>query len=631
MRKVLKIFVFVLFVPLLVGCIYFCVKYYSQDFSSYEQKIEQLEEENQLQKDEYDKLEEENQLQKDEYDKLEEENSAYKEDIAEYLAKIEEDKNTINSLNEQILQYKEQNTTNKETISALESSKQQLETQVQNLTESNNSNLAIIAENETTISNLQAQVEQLQSTTGDNTEQIEQLNNTITSLQNLNTQLQQANENNLSTISSLNSQIASLNNQINSLTEISQDSVNIINSLNSQIDELEQTIAYYEDFVSQFEAGDKVIATFEFNGSVYDVQILDKNSTITIEDPSSTDYLQFNYWTVDGEQIDLSSYTITQSTTFVANVTRKYDVKFMIGDQVHNSQIVAENGFATLPENPAKEGYEFDGWSINGIDIVSNITTTQVNSNVTYKAVFTQIHTVTFMSDGQVKSTQSVRNGEYATNVDIESTTYKVFNGWKIDSDIINISEYPIHSSVVFIADYTIKYDVKFMVDDQVYDSQIVAENSFANLPEDPSKGAYYTFKGWSINGISIVNVEDVNVNSNVRYVALFEFSFEGNYTLTFYYIWMGANTEHSYDFTMTNTGSSYRTDPISVSQDVSFIYSRILFDYSHINNNRLIITLEGRAFYNDIVVECVFDEITCTWQCNVDSSHYNNFSIERL
>ena len=47
--------------------------------------------------------------------------------------KIEEDKNTINSLNEQILQYQEQNTTNQETISALEASKQQLETQVENL------------------------------------------------------------------------------------------------------------------------------------------------------------------------------------------------------------------------------------------------------------------------------------------------------------------------------------------------------------------------------------------------------------------------------------------------------------------------------------------------------------------
>ena len=494
MKKTIGYIVIVLLFAMGIAGIYYCVQYYTRDLSYYEQKVEQLEKEN----------------------------FTNKSEIAKYLAQIKEDKNTINSLNEQILQYQEQNTTNQETISALESSKQQLETQVENLTESNNSNLAIIAENEITISNLQAQVEQLQSTVGDNTEQIEQLNNTITSLQNINSQLQQSNEDNLTTISSLNSQIESLNEQISDLIEQSQNNSSIVNSLNAQIAQLQQTIEYYEEFVSQFESGDKVIATFEFDGSVYSVQIVDKNSTLTIEDPTSTDYVQFNYWTVDGEQVDLSSYTITQSTTFVANVTHKYDVKFMVGDQVHNSQIVVENGFATLPENPTKEGYEFDGWSTNGIDIVSNITTTQVNSNVTYKAVFTQLHTVTFMSDGEIKSTQSVRNGECATNVDIESTTYKVFNGWKIDSDIINISEYPIYSSVVFIADYTNKYDVKFMVDGQVYYSQIVAENDFATLPENPTKEGY-EFVGWSINGTDIVsNITTSQVISNITYKAIF-------------------------------------------------------------------------------------------------------------
>ena len=493
MNKVIKFTVFILFLPLLVAFIYYCVQYYTRDLSYYEQKVEQLEEEN----------------------------FTNKSEIAKYLAQIEEDKKTINSLNEQILQYQEQNTTNQETISALEASKQQLETQVENLTESNNSNLAIIAENETTISNLQAQVEQLQSTVGDNTEQIEQLNNTISSLQNINSQLQQSNEDNLTTISSLNSQIESLNEQISDLIEQSQNNSSIVNSLNAQIAQLQQTIEYYEEFVSQFEAGDKVIATFEFDGSVYSVQIVDKNSTLTIEDPTSTDYVQFNYWTVDGEQVDLSSYTITQSTTFVANVTHKYDVKFMVDDQVHNSQIVVENGFATLPENPTKEGYEFDGWSINGIDIVSNITTTQVNSNVTYKAVFTQLHTVTFMSDGEIKSTQSVRNGECATNVDIESTTYKVFNGWKIDSDIINISEYPIYSSVVFIADYTNKYDVKFMVDGQVYDSQIVEENGYATLPETPTKEGYI-FEGWFLGGLVEIIIPEWKITSNITLTAKF-------------------------------------------------------------------------------------------------------------
>lgn len=493
MKKIIGYIVILLLFAGTIAGIYYCVQYYTRDLSYYEQKLEQLEEEN----------------------------SAYKEDIAEYLAKIEEDKNTINSLNEQILQYQEQNTTNQETISALESSKQQLETQVENLTESNNSNLAIIAENETTISNLQAQVEQLQSTVGDNTEQIEQLNNTILSLQNINSQLQQSNEDNLTTISSLNSQIESLNEQISDLIEQSQNNSSIVNSLNAQIAQLQQTIEYYEEFLKQFETGDKVIVTFEFNGSVYDVQILDKNSKVTVDDPTSTDYVQFNYWTVDGEQVDLSTYTITQSTTFVANVTHKYDVKFMVDDQVHDSQIVTENAFATLPENPTKEGYEFDGWSINGIDIVSNITTTQVNSNVIYKAVFTQLHTVTFMSDGEIKSTQSVRNGECATNVDIESTTYKVFNGWKIDNDIINISEYPIYSSVVFIADYINKYDVKFMVDGQVYDSQIVEENGYATLPETPTKEGYI-FEGWFLAGFVEIDIPEWEITQNITLTAKF-------------------------------------------------------------------------------------------------------------
>lgn len=493
MKKIIGYIVILLLFAGTIAGIYYCVQYYTRDLSYYEQKLEQLEEEN----------------------------SAYKDDIAKYLAKIEEDKNTINSLNEQILQYQEQNTTNQETISALEASKQQLETQVENLTESNNSNLAIIAENETTISNLQAQVEQLQSTVGDNAEQIEQLNNTISSLQNINSQLQQSNEDNLTTISSLNSQIESLNEQISDLIEQSQNNSSIVNSLNAQIAQLQQTIEYYEEFLKQFETGDKVIVTFEFNGSVYDVQILDKNSKVTVDDPTSTDYVQFNYWTVDGEQVDLSTYTITQSTTFVANVTHKYDVKFMVDDQVHDSQIVTENAFATLPENPTKEGYEFDGWSINGIDIVSNITTTQVNSNVTYKAVFTQLHTVTFMSDGEIKSTQSVRNGECATNVDIESTTYKVFNGWKIDSDIINISEYPIYSSVVFIADYTYKYDVKFMVDGQVYDSQIVEENGYATLPETPTKEGYI-FEGWFLAGFVEIDIPEWEITQNITLTAKF-------------------------------------------------------------------------------------------------------------
>ena len=422
----------------------------------------------------------------------------------------------------QIKDYETLTENNKNTISILEQNKTELQSQVDNLTTIKNSNEETISNLQVEVISLENQVKILTTSDSSKTEEIAELNKQITSLNNLISQLQNTNTLNVNTIASLNSQIESLNSQISNMILQNQTASSQITALNNEISKLQESINYYEQYIASLENGEQVVATFEFDGSVYNIQILNKNSIVTVTTPTSTDYVIFNYWTVNGEQVDLSTYQITTNTKFVANVTYKYDVKFKVDNTDYDSQIVVKNGYATLPEEPTKAGYEFDGWSINGIDIVENISTTAVTQNVTYKAVFTQLHTVTFMSDGEIKSTQSVRNGEYASNVDIESTTYKVFNGWKIDSDIINISQYPIYSSVVFIADYTNKYDVKFMVDGQVYDSQIVAENAFATLPENPSKEGY-EFVGWSINGTDIIlNITTSQVNSNIAYKAIF-------------------------------------------------------------------------------------------------------------
>ncbi len=291
------------------------------------------------------------------------------------------------------------------------------------------------------------------------TEEIAELNKQITSLNNLISQLQNTNTLNVNTIASLNSQIESLNSQISNMILQNQTASSQITALNNEISKLQESINYYEQYIASLENGEQVVATFEFDGSVYNIQILNKNSIVTVTTPTSTDYVIFNYWTVNGEQVDLSTYQITTNTKFVANVTYKYDVKFKVDNTDYDSQIVVKNGYATLPEEPTKAGYEFDGWSINGIDIVENISTTAVTQNVTYKAVFTQLHTVTFMSDGEIKSTQSVRNGEYANYSEIPVKTNYKFEGWSINGvDIIELSSYPIYSSVVFDAIFSPTY-----------------------------------------------------------------------------------------------------------------------------------------------------------------------------
>ena len=505
----------------------------------------------------------------------------------------------------QIKDYETLTENNKNTISTLEQNKTELQSQVENLTTIKNSNEETISDLQDEVRSLENQVKILTSSDSGKTEEIAELNKQITSLNNLISQLQNTNTLNVNTIASLNSQIESLNSQISNMTLQNQTASSQITALNNKISELQESINYYEQYIASLENGEQVVATFEFDGSVYNIQIVNKNSIVTVTTPTSTDYVIFNYWTVNGEQVDLSSYQITTNTKFVADVTYKYDVKFKVDNADYDSQIVVENGFATLPEEPTKTGYEFDGWSLNGVDVVENISSTAVTQNVTYQAVFTKLHTVTFMYEEELKSTQQVRNGECATDIDVEDTTYKVFNGWTYESAFIDLDTYKIYVDITFIADITYKYDVKFIVDNEEYNSQIVVENGFATLPEEPTKNGY-KFSGWSINGVDIVeNISSTAVTQNVTYQAIFA----KLYNVTFY----GEGRNYFTDKVAENeyfTGSIPRLYDTSKSEFLGWSLERFsrgfgplesLDNIEYVNVNEVQIT-EDTVFYGIVI-----------------------------
>ena len=428
----------------------------------------------------------------------------------------------VNTLNDEITMLTKTKKDYETQISNIESQVQILQTQVDNLTTIKSSNETTIASLNNQITSLQNQVTNLTNSGEDKSEQITTLNNQIKTLQNTVSQLQTTNDMNVATISSLNTQIANLNTQISDMALQSQNSQSQINALNNKISELQASVSYYESYIAQLENGEQVVATFEFDGSVYNIQIVNKGSKLSVTTPTSTTYKIFNGWTVNGSVIDLSTFTITTNTKIVADVTYKYDVKFKVDDNIIDSQIITKNNCATLPTNPTKDGYEFDGWSLNGVDVISDITTNQVTQNVTYTAVFTKLHTVTFIYEDTTKETQSVRNGNYATAITIEDTAYKVFNGWTVNGSKIDLSTYKIVTNTTFVADITYKYDVKFKVDDTIYNSQIITKNNCATLPTNPTKTGY-EFDGWSLNGVDIISdITSRQVTQNVTYTAVF-------------------------------------------------------------------------------------------------------------
>lgn len=428
----------------------------------------------------------------------------------------------VTTLNEEINKLSNENASYSTQVKNLTTQKTNLQAQVDNLTSIKEANESTITDLNSQITNLQSQVKNLTNSGEDKSEQIANLNTQITNLQNTVSQLQTTNKMNLDTITSLNSQISSLNDQISEMTENSQNYTGKINALNSKISELQKSIAYYEAYIAQLENAEQVVATFEFDGSVYNIQIVNKGSKLSVVTPTSTEYKIFNGWTVNGQAIDLSTFTITTNTKIVADITYKFNVKFKVDDEFVSNQIIVKDNFASLPSNPTKEGYEFDGWSLNGVNVISNIATKPVTENTTYIAVFTKLHTVTFVYENETKSTQTIRNGGLAKNVSITNTDYKVFNGWKVDNKFEEVSSYAIYNDITFIADITYKYDVNFKVDDAIYNSQIVTKNEYATLPTNPAKDGY-EFDGWSINGVDILtDIATTKVSENITYLAVF-------------------------------------------------------------------------------------------------------------
>lgn len=440
------------------------------------------------------------------------------------ITKLKNDKQSLNAqletANNNITQLTHEKTT-------LENKKEELQTQCAQLSAKNEANTLEITRLTTLADEYKTQIDSLNKTNTDNLATINSLNSQITLLNEQITTLNNTNTTNANTIATLNTQIASLSTQINNLTSQIATQADTISSLNAQIAKLNNSITVYEQFLQGLESDTQAVATFVFNGSLYSIQVAPKGTTVSVADPTSTTYIIFEGWTVNGADVTLSNYPLTANTEFVAKVTYRYNVSFVANDVTTNSQIVTRNEFATVPTNPTREDYSFGGWLVNGT--IVDPTTYPITQDTTFVARWTQVHTVQYVAEDVVLDTQSVNNCEYSTPYNYTSTAYKVFQGWTVNGVDVDPATYPITQDTTFTAMLLYKYDVQFKVDNAVYgDSQIVARNEYATAPTAPTK-TKYVFKGWSV-GSNIINVSTYKITQNTIFIAVFNELFTVQY-----------------------------------------------------------------------------------------------------
>ena len=217
----------------------------------------------------------------------------------------------------------------------------------------------------------------------------------------------------------------------------------------------------YENLILGINDNQIAMATFYFDSKIFQIIGQSKGTSLIAPIPESTNDVKFNYWELDGTQVDFNNFVLSENVTFNANITYCYEVIFVdYNNTVFNSQIIEENATPTLPDNtPTKENYAFCGYSLTQNGELVNLDELEITKDTVLYAVYK------FELNGTYRFTDLIDTNEQDTVFVIDFTLDKgVLTN--ITSQNINNSSYSYNfnqlSSTMF--DYSVINDSGYLV-----------------------------------------------------------------------------------------------------------------------------------------------------------------------
>jgi len=313
------------------------------------------------------------------------------------------------------------------------------------------------------------------------------------------------------TITNLNDQIGMFNMQITSLTTTNNNHLQTISGLQTTIANLNGTIAEYQ---TNQTANQNLINSL--GAQVISLQSQVNTLLATISQNANTISMLNNQ--IVQLQSDIDYYTALLSA-FQSN--QRAIATFMINNATYNVQVV-DIGATVSVSTPTNTAYfEFLGWTVDGENIItlSNFTMT---ANTIFIAKVINKYDVNFIYDGAQYGNQIVAHGNSASITPPTNTQYKTFLGWSVDGNtIIDLAAYPITHTTTFYGVVGNSYNVVFSSQGAVHSQQVVYQNGYAAAPSSPTRYGY-TFSGWSLDGVNLVNLATYNITSNITFYAVF-------------------------------------------------------------------------------------------------------------
>ena len=290
--------------------------------------------------------------------------------------------------------------------------------------------------------------------------------------------------------------------------------------------ELEDKILYYQNLVDQCNAkiSESTKTIESLNQQIENLNTSNNNKDATIAEKE--EIISRNNETIKElrSQITKLENSIEEYKALVNSLKASYEVTatFIFDNQVHKVKVVKRGECAGAIENPTSStSAEFNGWQVNGVTVDPE--TYVLEDDTIFIASTTQRYRVDYFANSEIFTTQYVTNNQMPTSVDEPTLFGHRFLGWSLDGvNVIETTTYPITANTTFYAVFEeIKCTITFMVDDTVFNQQVVKYGQGITTPTNPTK-TNYNFIGWSTDKTNVAQISPAYLE-DTTYFALFE------------------------------------------------------------------------------------------------------------
>ena len=271
---------------------------------------------------------------------------------------------------------------------------------------------------------------------------------------------------------------------------------------------------------------------FDSNGgSTVAEQTIPKNGKVTKPADPTKEGSEFVDWQLDGVTYVFDN-VVTKNMTLVANwkEIKTYNVKVTLDENEYTADI-REGEMVTVDSLsiPVKEGYriKFYNEAEEEVDLSTPISADMV---LTAKYLEIKTYTVKFDAQGGSKVEEAKVTEEEKVSEPTTTRDGYTLDGWYLDNAKYDFST-PVTKNITLKAKWIEngKINVNFMVDDKVYKTSPVKENTKVSKPTNPTKKGY-KFVEWQLGGVAFDF--DTKITSETTLTAVFEEA--KSYTVSF-------------------------------------------------------------------------------------------------